>query len=59
LAAASTSERRALVREIVDEVTAHAQAEDAVLLDTSELAEASVVDRMEALARARFGADLP
>ncbi|HXU71503.1 MAG TPA: (d)CMP kinase [Polyangia bacterium] len=35
------------------------QAEDAVLLDTSELAEASVVDRMEALARARFGADLP
>jgi cytidylate kinase len=35
------------------------QAEDAVLLDTSTLAEGSVVDRMEALARARFGADLP
>jgi CMP/dCMP kinase len=35
------------------------QAEDAVLLDTSELGEAAVVDRMEALARARFGADLP
>jgi cytidylate kinase len=35
------------------------QAEDAVLLDTSELAEKQVVDRMEALARARFGADLP
>lgn len=35
------------------------QAEDAVLLDTSALAEAEVVDRMEALARARFGADLP
>ncbi len=35
------------------------QAEDAVLLDTSELGESAVVDRMEALARARFGADLP
>ena len=35
------------------------QADDAVLLDTSDLDEASVVDRMEALARARFGADLP
>jgi len=35
------------------------QAEDAVLLDTSELGEAAVVDRMEALAKARFGADLP
>jgi CMP/dCMP kinase len=35
------------------------QAEDAVLLDTSELGEAAVVDRMEALAKALFGADLP
>lgn len=35
------------------------QADDAVLLDTSTLGEAEVVDRMEALARARFGADLP
>jgi cytidylate kinase len=35
------------------------QADDAVLLDTSTLAEEAVVDRMEALARARFGADLP
>lgn len=35
------------------------QAEDAVLLDTSALDEPAVVDRMEALARARFGADLP
>jgi len=35
------------------------QAEDAVLLDTSELGEDAVVDRMEALARAQFGADLP
>jgi cytidylate kinase len=35
------------------------QAEDAVLLDTSDLDEPSVVDRMEALARSRFGADLP
>jgi cytidylate kinase len=35
------------------------QADDAVLLDTSTLGEAAVVDRMEALARARFGADLP
>jgi cytidylate kinase len=35
------------------------QADDAVLLDTSDLDEASVVARMEALARARFGADLP
>ena len=35
------------------------QADDAVLLDTSELGEAAVVDRMEALARARFGAELP
>jgi cytidylate kinase len=35
------------------------QAEDAVLLDTSELAESEVVDRMEALARARFGHELP
>lgn len=35
------------------------QADDAVLLDTSELGEAAVVDRMQALARARFGADLP
>ncbi len=35
------------------------QADDAVLLDTSALPEPEVVDRMEALARARFGADLP
>ena len=35
------------------------QADDAVLLDTSELDEASVVGKMEALARARFGAELP
>ena len=35
------------------------QAEDAVLLDTSELGEDAVVGRMEALARAAFGADLP
>lgn len=35
------------------------QADDAVLLDTSGLDETAVVDRMEALARARFGADLP
>jgi cytidylate kinase len=35
------------------------QADDAVLLDTSELGEVAVVDRMEALARGRFGADLP
>jgi cytidylate kinase len=35
------------------------QADDAVLLDTSDLDEKAVVDRMEALARARFGADLP
>ena len=35
------------------------QADDAVLLDTSELDEVAVVARMEALARARFGADLP
>ena len=35
------------------------QAADAVLLDTSDLDEKTVVDRMEALARARFGADLP
>ena len=35
------------------------QADDAVLLDTSALSEAAVVDRMEALARARFGTDLP
>jgi cytidylate kinase len=35
------------------------QANDAVLLDTSALDEDAVVDRMEALARARFGADLP
>ena len=35
------------------------QAEDAVLLDTSALDEAAVVDQMEALARARFGAELP
>jgi len=35
------------------------QADDAVLLDTSALDEPAVVDRMEALARARFGADLP
>ena len=35
------------------------QADDAVLLDTSALGEAEVVDRMEALARARFGAELP
>lgn len=35
------------------------QADDAVLLDTSDLDENAVVDRMEALARARFGADLP
>ena len=35
------------------------QAEDAVLLDTSELSEEAVVDRMEALARARFASELP
>ena len=35
------------------------QADDAVLLDTSALGEPAVVDRMEALARGRFGADLP
>jgi CMP/dCMP kinase len=35
------------------------QAEDAVLLDTSQLSEPEVVDEMEALARTRFGADLP
>jgi cytidylate kinase len=35
------------------------QADDAVLLDTSDLDEVAVVGRMEALARARFGADLP
>jgi cytidylate kinase len=35
------------------------RADDAVLLDTSALGEAEVVDRMEALARGRFGADLP
>src|SRR5262249_379590 len=35
------------------------QADDAVLLDTSDLSEPEVVDRMEALARARFGAELP
>ena len=35
------------------------QADDAVLLDTSSLDESAVVDQMEALARARFGADLP
>jgi cytidylate kinase len=35
------------------------QADDAVLLDTSTLGEVEVIDRMEALARARFGADLP
>jgi cytidylate kinase len=35
------------------------QADDAVLLDTSRLDESAVVDEMEALARARFGADLP
>jgi len=35
------------------------QAEDAVLLDTSELGEDAVVARMEALARSAFGADLP
>jgi cytidylate kinase len=35
------------------------QADDAVLLDTSALGEAEVVDRMEALAHARFGAELP
>jgi cytidylate kinase len=35
------------------------QADDAVLLDTSTMDEPAVVDRMEALARARFAADLP
>jgi cytidylate kinase len=35
------------------------QAEDAVLLDTSALGEDEVVDRMEALARARFASELP
>jgi CMP/dCMP kinase len=35
------------------------QADDAVLLDTSALGEHEVVTRMEALARERFGADLP
>jgi cytidylate kinase len=35
------------------------QAEDAVLLDTSELEESAVLDRMEALARARFDSELP
>jgi cytidylate kinase len=35
------------------------QAEDAVLLDTSELSEEAVVDRMAALARARFASELP
>jgi cytidylate kinase len=35
------------------------QAEDAVLLDTSELEETAVLDRMEALARARFDSELP
>jgi cytidylate kinase len=35
------------------------QADDAVLIDTSDLSEDEVVDRMEALARSRFGAELP
>jgi CMP/dCMP kinase len=35
------------------------QADDAVLLDTSELRESEVVDRMEALARTRFSHELP
>jgi cytidylate kinase len=35
------------------------QADDAVLIDTSNLSEAEVVERMEALARSRFGAELP
>ena len=35
------------------------QAADAILLDTSQLSEPEVVDRMEALARARFGHELP
>jgi cytidylate kinase len=35
------------------------QAEDAVLLDTSAIGEEEVVARMEALARARFGSQLP
>lgn len=35
------------------------QADDAVLLDTSALSLEEVIDRMEALARARFAADLP
>lgn len=35
------------------------QAEDAVLLDTSALGEAEVVDRMETLVRSRFGTELP
>jgi len=51
-----------LVRDERDSTRATAplkQADDAVLLDTSALDEPSVVDRMEALARARFGADLP
>jgi cytidylate kinase len=51
-----------LVRDERDSTRATAplkQADDAVLLDTSALDEPAVVDRMEALARARFGADLP
>jgi CMP/dCMP kinase len=51
-----------LVRDERDSTRATAplkQADDAVLLDTSALDEPSVVERMEALARARFGADLP
>jgi cytidylate kinase len=51
-----------LVRDERDSTRAVAplkQADDAVLLDTSELGEPAVVDRMEALARTRFGGDLP
>jgi cytidylate kinase len=51
-----------LIRDERDSTRATAplkQADDAVLLDTSALDEGAVVDRMEALARARFGAELP
>jgi CMP/dCMP kinase len=51
-----------LIRDERDSTRATAplkQADDAVPLDTSDLDESAVVDRMEALARARFGADLP
>jgi cytidylate kinase len=54
--------REMLVRDERDSTRAVAplkQADDAVLLDTSALGEPAVVDRMEALARTRFGGDLP